>query len=153
MAQIEKEGFVVTNGLVWAGAPGFIWLDGQLGCLGGIVITVEKTLVVVDDNDDVPTVQTSEYNYNASVFGRGNIERHDNAHVHPGHSTAHHWHEFDYQSDCERRGSPFEVKNGDWITLGEFIRKIGAWFERSGLNRETVGTIDPKYRRRTRVGE
>jgi hypothetical protein len=121
--------FAGVDGLEWESLPAhvggssLITLKGLIGCLGGIVIAVDKTLIILDASDN-PHVQTIDYAYNAWVRGHFNFLRYDNAHVHPGHPDPHHRHKYDWRTG---RGVVEHVGEGAWPTLGDFIREVEAW--------------------------
>ena len=105
-----------------------ILLEGEIGCLGRIVIAVVKLLNVVDiaaDNQRI--VQTVQYSYNVSVRGCHTIFRYDNSHSHPGHSSSHHKHEFDWTTGEQAPGSPRCIGD-DWPLLLEVIEEARDWY-------------------------
>lgn len=107
---------------------GLLTIQGEISCLGNIVIKVDKTLAILDDGTPDPPVQTILYAYNASVRGRDSFLRHDNAHTYPGHSDEHHRHDFDWKTGENLPGSPLWVGPGGWPTLSEFIEEVRDWF-------------------------
>lgn len=126
LAQLKDEGFVCHDDLELAFMPGTIRMWGEISCIGEIVIRVDKTLAIVEDDPRDPLVQTVDYSYNASVRRCSNFLRHDNAHAHPGHPDNHHRHVFDW-----RTGDPLsdpEWCGGDWPTLGDFIGFARDWY-------------------------
>ena len=63
-----------------------IEMRGEIGCIGGIIISVNKTIRYVQDD----LVQTSNYSYNVRKLNGHNWFRYDNGHVHEGHLDEHH---------------------------------------------------------------
>ena len=131
-------GFVREDSLQKSFDQGIVGLSGEIACLGRIVITVDKTLRILDDSDD-PQVQTISYTYNARVQGVGTIMRHDNIHAHSGHPDAHHSHVYDWPNDREVEGSPRHCGEAGWPTLSEFIEKVERWY---WTNRERLADPD-----------
>lgn len=125
MEAAYQRGFVQKDNLGWEAFSGGFWLRGAIVCLGQITITVEKTLVVV--NEATTEVVTRRYAYAASVRHHGQIFRHDYA-EHHGHPDPHHRHDFDWRTDVEAPGSPTWVGRGGWPTLGQFIEMVEAWY-------------------------
>ena len=91
MADFEE--FVLTDGVRF-GEPrdGHINVEGEIQCLGGITVTVEKKLKIVRGMGPTATVRTAEYSYNVRVEGRGNLFRYC---APDGYRVHHHVHRFD----------------------------------------------------------
>ena len=121
-------GFLQANTLVYRTSPGAFKIAGELACLGGIVITVYKSLTVLSGHGVEAIIETDSYAYNGSIRGYGNFLRYDNAHPHPGHSDDHHRHEFDWKTGDEVAGSPKWVGVAGWPHLSEFIEEVQAWY-------------------------
>src|SRR5687768_14667673 len=102
MDDFLQQGFVQHHTLGFTPMSGTIVISGSIACLGRIVICVYKRLDVLDEE----WVQTRKYSYNAFVAGHETFLRHDNAHVHPGHADAHHFHEEDWKTGAPAEGSP-----------------------------------------------
>jgi hypothetical protein len=128
LEQLRRAGIVGDDTLEHVAEPGTIRIEGDIACLGGIVIAVRKVLSVSSGDDGTEYVQTFLYAYNASVRGHGNITRADNVHVHPGHTDEHHRHFFDWRTDTELEGSPRWVGAHGWPTLGAFILDVNGWY-------------------------
>lgn len=107
---------------------GLLTIQGEISCLGNIVIRVGKTLAILDDGEPDPPVQTILYAYNASVRGRNSFLRHDNAHAYPGHFDEHHRHDFDWKTGENLPGSPSWVGADGWPTMSEFIEEVRDWY-------------------------
>lgn len=110
--------------------PGFL-MEGEIGCLGCIVITVEKFLTVVDGPEEDPMVQTEWYSYNVSVRGWSTVFRYDNQHpeyLHPGHKDRHHKHEYDLETGEEAAGSPIWTGADRWPHLSEVMEEAREWY-------------------------
>lgn len=107
---------------------GLLTIKGEISCRGGIVISVYKTLEVVDDGTTNPPVRTFLYAYNALVRGENSFLRHDNTHSYPGHADEHHRHELDWRTGAELPGSPMWVGPEGWPTLSNFIEEVERWY-------------------------
>ncbi len=134
MARLRDQRFMGRDTLAWEGIGlGLVSLEGEIACLGGIVISVDKTLEIFGDTDteNMPKpdtmIQTMYYAYNASVRGVGNIVRHDNT-DHHGHPDPHHRHDYDLNSRTEVEGSPFWVGEENWPHLNQFVEMVAAWY-------------------------
>jgi hypothetical protein len=128
MEHFRSSGFVVTDSLAFTITPSGVLLDGEISCLGRIVIGVRKTLVVLDGEGNDSIVQTATYAYNAWVGGFFNFLRHDNSHTHPGHGDAHHRHVFDWRTGDHKAGSPSWCGEEGWPVLGDFIQEVSDWY-------------------------
>lgn len=110
---------------------GVLVIEGEISCLGDIVIRVEKYLDVLEEDTPDPLVRTYSYSYNASVRGHGNVVRYDNLHPHEGHPDEHHKHDFDWRTGDELAPvSPRWVGVAGWPTLSEFIEEVMGWYYR-----------------------
>lgn len=129
LAQLMREGFVCTDGLEFVAEPesGTVQLRGNLACLGGIVIAVDKLLAILDAGED-PQVQTDVYKYNVSVAGAFNVFRYDNAEHYSEHPDVHHRHDFNWRTGDELSSSPRWVGAEDWPRLDEVIREARDWY-------------------------
>lgn len=117
-------GFVVRDGVTF-GEPkgGYITVQGQVQCLGGINIDVDKKLRIIGGTGGNTRVKTSEYSYNLSVSGRGNRFRYDSAHNHRMH---HHVHRFDSEG---RETGLYDIYDvNDVPTLGDVIEEAWNYF-------------------------
>jgi hypothetical protein len=103
---------------------------GEISCLGGIVLRVEKCLGIVEGQGMDALIQTAWYSYNASVRGAYNIFRYDNQDedfsFRPGHQDAHHKHLFDWQTGDET-GLEW-IGSEAWPTLGQVIEELHQWY-------------------------
>ncbi|WP_334946319.1 hypothetical protein [Nostoc sp.] len=110
MNQFLDTGFVVEESLIFSPWQGFdddfneipqIRLNGEIACLGKILITVDKYLNILEGSGNNAVVQTFSYAYNASIQGHGNIFRYDNQDdifmFNLGHADEHHKHLFNWQ--------------------------------------------------------
>lgn len=156
MSSLRRKGFIQDgDSLRFHGGEysSFIELCGQIPCLGGIVITVEKYLRVLP-GDGEQVVQTWRYNYNASVQDHGNIMRYDNA-DHHGFPDPHHRHDYDWRTGRELNASPVHVGEAQWPTLGAFVETVHTWYIANYtalLNPQTPARISHPYIRRTGAG-
>lgn len=130
MGQLRATDFVHADTLDMLPFPGMLQIRGEIACRGNIVISVLKVLDVLGGGEAEPgaLVQTSTYNYNASIRGFGNFLRYDNAHSHPGHSDPHHRHLFDWRTNQELPESPEWIGEARWPTLGAFITEVNQWY-------------------------
>jgi hypothetical protein len=122
MQQFRDSGFVTDDSLrLNAIGSGFLMMEGEIACLGPILVNVEKRLQIVDGSEDEARVQTLYYAYNASVQGHGNFLRHDNAHFAArSHADEHHAHYFDWRTGEERRVA--WIGAAGWPTSPEIVR-------------------------------
>lgn len=127
LGKFQQREFLVEDRLAWIPSVGEFMLAGEIGCRGNLIITVEKTLEVLEEGND-PLVQTIEYSYNASVRSAGSFLRYDNAHPHPGHSTPHHRHDMDWRNNSEELPNSPVCIGYDWPTLGEFLEEVEKWY-------------------------
>src|SRR6266487_818023 len=68
MQQYLRGEFVFADSVTFAApAGGYILVAGEIKCLGGIRIAVNKRLKILSGKGANATVQTSEYHYNAFV--------------------------------------------------------------------------------------
>ena len=128
MAQAIASGFVREQTLTFEKLEGLYTLRGEIACLGNIVITVNKTIEILESDGDDDFVQTLTYSYNASVRGAKSFLRNDNAHPHDGHCDSHHRHDLDWRTEANLPGSPHWVGEGGWPTLGQFIEAVADWY-------------------------
>lgn len=130
MDGFRSSGFVGEDSLEFMPVEtGLLRIEGEVSCLGGIVIRVAKALIVTESESATdPLVQTVEYGYNAFVRGEGSFLRHDNFHAYPGHHDAHHRHELDWKTGKELPGSPMWVGPDGWPTLSRFMEEVESWY-------------------------
>lgn len=131
MNQFMGRDFVGSETLTFNPVPRAFLLEGEIACLGEIVVTVEKYIEILEGQGDNATVQTIWYSYNASVSNRGNILRYDNQdydYLRPGHLDEHHKHIFDWHSGDEGAGSPIWVGKQNWPTLGDVLQELQDWY-------------------------
>lgn len=126
MAQLERRGVVLSDGLaINAAGGGRFTIVGEVRCLSGVSVSVEKILEIVDGDEVNPRVQTVFYSYNARLEGDGNIFRYDSPHS-EDHKPYHHKHVFDVRSG-DHRGHVIEVDSENWPTLGEVLEEVEQW--------------------------
>jgi len=129
MQKFRADYFVGNDTLEFAKArDNGLALVGAIGCLGRIIISVDKEFKVTHGDDGKPWVQTDTYSYNAYIQGKGTFLRWDNVHAHPGHYDAHHRHEYDWKTGTEHRDSPIWVGADNWPTLGQVISEVANWY-------------------------
>jgi Family of unknown function (DUF6516) len=144
MEQLRGSEFVAADTLSFEELPGAagIFLDGEVACKGGIVVSVEKFLDVLEGDGPAAQVQTEWYSYNAFVRDGHNILRYDNQHpehLYQGHQDPHHKHTFDWRSGDEEENSPTWIGADRWPTLSEVIREVESWY---WANREDLPDPD-----------
>lgn len=138
MAQLRETQFVGADTLKLVAWPSRLLMIGDIGCLGGIRISVEKYLrimtpgatasdVIAGDHDI--EVQTFAYAYHAAVEGCGMVLRYDNNHGRPGHLDWHHVHRGDWRSKDDDTGVVEWIGEHRWPTLGDVIRELSNWYE------------------------
>lgn len=136
MGQMRAAGFVGEDTLVLEPiGSDLLVMAGEIACLGGIVVRVEKYLEVLEGEALDAYVRTFEYKYNAFVRGRNNVLRYDNSHTYHGHGDAHHKHVYDWRTGEHLPGFPAWVGEHGWPTLGEVLEELRAWYwaNREGL--------------------
>lgn len=127
--QFIARDFVGRQNLMFNKYSKLFHCKGEIGCLGEIVISVDKIIAIVDFSDE--SVQTKRYAYNASIRGRGKIFRYDNQHSHhlrPGHLDPHHKHSFNWETNLEEPNSPVWVGESGWPTLGQVLQEAEDWY-------------------------
>lgn len=140
MSQLRVSGFVGADTLELIPWPSRLLMIGDIGCLGRIVITVEKYLEVLS-RDATPAdvlagdhdvlVQTRIYSYHAAVEEHGAILRYDNNHPWPRHVDEHHVHRCDWRDRDDDPGRVEWIGADHWPTLGEVIRELSAWYDQN----------------------
>jgi hypothetical protein len=132
LQQFRARGFIGPDTLrIIRARDGFL-LEGEIACLGGIIVRVAKFLCIVGSRDDVdPLIRTDWYSYNVKVHGwPHNAFRYDNQHPeyrYPGHVDEHHKHTYDDEGQ-PIEGSPMWVGAEHWPTLGEVIAEAELWY-------------------------
>ncbi|MHC5934535.1 hypothetical protein [Nostoc sp.] len=140
MNQFLDTGFVVEEALIFSPWQGFdddfneipqIRLNGEIACLGKILITVDKYLNILEGSGNNAVVQTFSYAYNASIQGHGNIFRYDNQDdifmFNLGHADEHHKHLFDWRV-ADQLGNVIWVGYEGWPKLDQIIREAESWY-------------------------
>jgi hypothetical protein len=108
--------------------PYEISLKGEIACLGHLLITVDKTLEILQGSGENALVQTIVYDYNVSVRGYGNVFRYDNCHSRTGHPDNHHKHEFDWKLNEQGEGKVVWIGAEKWLTLDQVIAEAKDWY-------------------------
>lgn len=125
MRRFVDHGFVESDGVEVSPVPGGIRIEGELACLGGIVIEVRKELAFLDDDPD-PLVRNAYYSYNVGVKGLGPIFRYDSPHL--THRPEHHVHRYDpFDQDAPQRVDALE-SDEECPTLAEVVEEAQAWY-------------------------
>lgn len=126
---MRADGFVGEDTLTLESiGAGLLAMTGEIACLGGIVMRVEKYLDVLEGESLDAYVRTFEYKYNAFVRRNNNILRYDNSHTYPGHADAHHKHLYDWKTGDHIPGFPVWVGEEGWPTLGEVMEELRIWY-------------------------
>ena len=129
MDQMRTDGFIGEDTLVLEPiGAGLLTMVGEIACLGGIVVEVEKYLEVLEGEALDAYVRTFEYKYNAFVRGHNNILRYDNSHAYAGHGDPHHKHVYDWKTGEPLPDFPAWVGERDWPTLGEVMEELRMWY-------------------------
>jgi len=129
MDGFRARGFVSEDSLKFTFLEAdFLKIEGEISCLGDIVIRVEKTLAVLEDGTTDPPVQTIWYAYNASVRGWNTFLRYNNLHRLPGHKDEHHKNSFDWKTEAHLSHSPEWVGIEGWPTLSQFMEEVERWY-------------------------
>lgn len=140
MDQMRADGFIGEDTLALEpiGAD-ILTMFGEIACLGGIVVRVEKYLEILEGEALDAYVRTFEYKYNAFIRGHNNVLRYDNTHTYNGHGDPHHKHMFDWKTGEHLPGYPSWVGEEDWPTLGEVMEELRGWY---WANREDLPKPD-----------
>ncbi len=122
MGRFVDSGFILEDTLVVSSiGAGLILIKGSIRCLGGIRLDVEKVLKVVEGDGANAMVQTTTYNYNASI-SLGNVLRYDSPHN--DHNEYHHVHRYDVFAG-DQDGTTTEAI---WPSLGDVITELQNWY-------------------------
>ena len=137
MVQLRATAFVGADNLRLIAQPNLLLMIGDIGCLGNILITVEKYLEIVSDDgspsdvldgDHDIMVQTISYAYHAYLRGGGMVLRYDNNHPWRGHADHHHVHRGNWR-DAENDSGRVEWVGADrWPTLGAVVTEVMDWY-------------------------
>lgn len=126
MANFLSEGFVIDDQCGFTFQQTAVVVGGDIVCLDGIVIQVDKQLDVLDSGTGNPRVRTGRFSYNARVRGRHNILRYDSPHVH---RPQPHKHSYDTFGTGDETSVVDLVNESDVPTLGEVIRELEEWHQ------------------------
>ena len=126
MMHLHRAGFVLSNDLVFTPLRDSILLEGQVECLGGLLVDVRKILSILEGLGAESIVRTANYSYNVSLRGLGNVFRYDSPHA--THNRFHHVHRYDILND-DRDGSVVIIPDpNDVPTLGEVVDEAVNWY-------------------------
>ncbi len=144
LQKFKDRGFVGEDTLELDIYGSDLYMVGELGCLGNIVIRVEKKLEFVESPEEKnPAIQTVYYSYNVSIRNEHNIFRYDNQDedfsFRSGHSDEHHKHLYDLHNGEEVDGSPIWIGAHAWPTLGQTIEEAEIWY---WMNKESLRKPD-----------
>ena len=127
MNQLRRSDFIREDTLALEEGEGFLRLGGHIACKGGIVITVNKILEILEGEGEDAMVQTAKYSYHVQFRGGNSIFRYDNAHSWDGHADSHHKHLFD-SNGVEEENSPIWVGEAAWPKLNDVIHEVVDWY-------------------------
>jgi hypothetical protein len=136
--QFKSTGLVGDDTLDLYAFGGDLLMQGEIACIGMIVVGVWKILEYTSPQGAPAEVQTLAYSYNVSIRGMGNLFRYDNQHadwLHYGHRDEHHKHVFNFETGDELADSPLWIGADRWPTLGQVLEEIRDWY---GHNRERL---------------
>ena len=138
MQSLLDEGFVVRDRSGFEFLGPVVSLTGRIRCLGGIEVTVLKTLRVLSGEDLNAMVQTVKYTYHAQFLNGVRIFRYDSP---VQHRNFHHKHVFDTfgtgdQVDVKRIDQESEVP-----TLREVLVELCDWY---WANQDDVALVAAK---------
>lgn len=129
--QFKAKDFIGDETLEFNPRGHSIKLTGEIGCLGHIVISVDKLIDLISGSGVNALVQTRWYAYNVFVRNHFNLFRYDNQDddfLRSGHKDAHHKHLFVWGTREELPDSPIWVGEDSWPTLGEVIQEAEDWY-------------------------
>jgi len=132
LEQFKKRGFVGEDSLEFIPLNKYFILQGEVGCIGGLILKVEKLIRVIEVDSSDLSIQTAWYSYNASIRNSHNVLRYDNQDedfgFREGHSDEHHKHVFDWQTGDELDESPLWIGADNWPTLGDVLKELEDWY-------------------------
>lgn len=120
-----RNGFVLSDELVFTPIHNGILLEGDVICLGTIRLQVRKIIKILEGDGAEAFVQTVLYSYNAILAGRGNIFRYDSPHA--THNKEYHVHRYNVLSGGEQLPIEWLSEEEQRPTLGEVIDKLADW--------------------------
>lgn len=123
-----QRGFIGENTLRFEPDLYEIILLGEIACRGQIVITVNKSIEIIEGSGENALIQTWLYEYNVSIRNYGNVFRYDNSHSRLGHLDNHHKHEFDWRIKETGEGKVTWIGEDQWPTLGDVIEEAEKWY-------------------------
>lgn len=128
MEGLRASGFVDGDNLLTEIGTHTVTITGNIGCLGGIVISVLKTLDRLGGKGQDAIVQTVTYAYNVSIRGQHNIFRYDNLHDIKGYPDRHHKDLYDWRTNKRLLESPEWIGAERWPTLTDVICEARNWY-------------------------
>lgn len=144
MDRFHKYGIVLKDNLKWdlSEFP-VVMLSGQIELRGGLILEVQKSLVVTGHSEKSKgLIQSQDYSYNLRRKNkkRSEIFRYDNWHAHTGKGHKERFHKHIYDVD----GKEIEVKEyklRDWPELSKVIDEANQFYLD---NIEVSESITPK---------
>ncbi|NJK29085.1 MAG: hypothetical protein HC790_11090 [Acaryochloridaceae cyanobacterium CSU_3_4] len=131
MEKYNCDGFVCDNNIELKKFEYEFQMIGEIGCLGNIIISVNKKMSILHYAGKIPVVETKRYSYNVSVRGGYNLFRYDNTHTegrYPGHPDDHHKHEYDFITGRPLHQIPKWIGADNWPHLGSVIGEAQVWY-------------------------
>jgi hypothetical protein len=145
MEGLRNSGFVHADNLEFKQRPNSVTLEGEIACLGNIVVSVYKTLEVLGGQGLEATVQTVAYAYNVRIHNQHNIFRYDNLHPIKDFPDNHHKDPYDWRTG-ERLPSEW-VGQRDWPTLADVLWEAQRWYYEHMNELDNPSGIPPVLRR------
>jgi hypothetical protein len=123
MGRFEAEGFITSHTVDFGAAThGYISIVGEIQCLGGMTISVGKTLTVLDDQGPGAMVYTTNYHYHVQADGRGPPLRYESPHA--DHHVYNQVHHFDFLGKWNELQVVPIYEINDVPTLSEVIEEV-----------------------------
>ncbi|MEX1253893.1 MAG: DUF6516 family protein [Dehalococcoidia bacterium] len=117
---VDDDPFVISHSLSIDLSAEAGDISGDVLCHGDIILDVTKHFEILEYADQ-RYARTARYSYHARYEGGDDILRYDNAHADDttGHSTTHHKHTFDGDSEMIT-----DVREFDWPHLSEVLAEL-----------------------------
>ena len=125
MRDLIESGFVIEDSCSFTFAEKWFLLTGQIICLAGLIIEVEKRVGILSGKGPSARVKTQSFTYHTWIRGGNNIFRYCSAD--PPHRPNPHKHIFE-PFDGGKESNVIElVDEEDIPTLGEVIVELRDW--------------------------
>ena len=140
MDWFHNKKIVLDDSLVWDESDyPVVRLTGQIELNGGLVLEVEKSLLVTKNKKTkIEMIQAQDYCYNLRLKDkkRSAVFRYDNWHIHTGKKHQGPFHKHTYDADGNEI-SVKELKLQDWPELGKVIEEAHEYYLDHLLDSET----------------